>query len=76
MMYGCYLPYLWLKKNGSPLVVAACCVEPCTPRMALIAAALLWLWKVDQVQLTAWDFAGAAVALVGMGIIAWGGWRA
>jgi small multidrug resistance family-3 protein len=40
-----------------------------------IAVALLWLWKVDGVPLTAWDVTGAVVALVGMSIIVWGGWR-
>jgi small multidrug resistance family-3 protein len=43
-----------------------------------IAVALVWLWQVDGVLLTRWDIAGAAVALMGMGmgIIVWGGWRA
>lgn len=41
-----------------------------------VAVAMLWLWKVDRVALTAWDLTGAAVAIVGMGIIVWGGWRA
>ena len=40
-----------------------------------IAVALLWLWKVDGVTLTRWDITGAVVALTGMGIIVWGGWR-
>lgn len=41
-----------------------------------IAVALLWLWRIDGVPLTRWDVAGAAVAVIGMGIIVWGGWRA
>ena len=41
-----------------------------------IAVALVWLWRVDGVALTRWDMTGAAVALLGMGIIVWGGWRA
>ncbi len=41
-----------------------------------IAVAMVWLWKVDQVPVTAWDLAGSAVAVMGMGIIVWGGWRA
>ena len=41
-----------------------------------IAVAMLWLWKIDAVSLTRWDVAGAAVALVGVGIIVVGGWRA
>jgi small multidrug resistance family-3 protein len=35
-----------------------------------IAVALAWLHLVDGVALTRWDVAGAAVALVGMAIIA------
>jgi small multidrug resistance family-3 protein len=34
-----------------------------------IAVALLWLWRVDGVQLTWWDILGATVALSGMAII-------
>ncbi len=34
-----------------------------------IAMAILWLWLVDGIKPTAWDLAGSAVALVGMGII-------
>ncbi len=35
-----------------------------------IATALAWLWAVDGMKPTAWDVAGVAVSLVGMGIIA------
>lgn len=35
-----------------------------------IAVALAWLWAVDQVRPTAWDVAGAAIALGGMAVIA------
>jgi len=35
-----------------------------------IAVALAWLYVVDGVALTRWDWAGAAVALAGMAIIA------
>ena len=34
-----------------------------------IGIAILWLWVVDGVRPTPWDLAGAAVALIGMGII-------
>lgn len=91
---GCYLPYLWLKRNGSPWLLI-----PALASLALfawlltihptasgrvyaayggvyVAVALVWLWKVDRVPVTIWDLAGAAVAIAGMGIIAWGGWRA
>jgi small multidrug resistance family-3 protein len=40
-----------------------------------IAVALLWLWRIDGVPLTRWDVTGALVALAGMSIIVWGGWR-
>jgi small multidrug resistance family-3 protein len=35
-----------------------------------IGAAIAWLWIVDGVRPSAWDVTGAAVALLGMGIIA------
>ncbi len=35
-----------------------------------IGVAIVWLWAVDGVRPTAWDVAGVAVALAGMGIIA------
>lgn len=41
-----------------------------------VAVALVWLWRVDGVTLTAWDMGGAAVVLCGMAIIVYGGWRA
>ena len=34
-----------------------------------ICVALLWLWIVDGIRPTAWDVAGVAVALTGMGLI-------
>jgi small multidrug resistance family-3 protein len=34
-----------------------------------ICTAILWLWAVDGVRPTPWDMAGAAVAVMGMGII-------
>ena len=35
-----------------------------------IAVALVWLHVVDGIALTRWDFVGAAIALVGMAVIA------
>lgn len=35
-----------------------------------IAVALVWLHVVDGITLTRWDFVGAAIALVGMSVIA------
>jgi small multidrug resistance family-3 protein len=91
---GCYLPYLWLKKSGSILLLI-----PALASLALfawlltlhptasgrtyaayggvyVAVAMAWLWKVDRVPITVWDVTGAAVTVVGMGIIVWGGWKA
>lgn len=34
-----------------------------------IATALVWLWVVDGIRPTAWDCAGAALALAGMAVI-------
>ncbi len=35
-----------------------------------IGVAIAWLWLVDGIRPTSWDLAGAAVALIGMAIIA------
>ena len=90
---GCYLPYLWLRKNGSawlliPTILSLAAfvwlltLHPAAAGRVYaayggvyIAVALGWLWKVDGVTPTRWDVGGAIVALVGMGIIVWGGWR-
>lgn len=34
-----------------------------------IGVALVWLWLVDGVRPSAWDVAGVALALAGMGVI-------
>ena len=85
---GCYLPYLWLRQNGSPWLLL-----PALASLALFAwllslhdaasgrvyaayggvyigTAIAWLWAVDGVRPSAWDAAGVAVALLGMGLIA------
>jgi len=90
---GCYLPFLWLRQQGSAwlLVPAAFSLALFAWLLTLhpaaagrvyaayggvyVAVALVWLWRVDGVPLTRWDVAGAAVALAGMTIIVWGGWR-
>lgn len=75
---GCYLPYLWLRKQGSPWLLT---LHPAASGRVYaayggvyVATALLWLRLVDGLRLSAYDWVGAAVALVGMGIIA-AGWR-
>ena len=37
-----------------------------------VATALVWLWLVDGQQPDRWDLLGGAVAITGMGIIAFG----
>lgn len=37
-----------------------------------ILASLLWLWAVEGVRPDRWDVLGAAVCLVGAGVILWG----
>lgn len=40
-----------------------------------VAAALVWLWIIDAQRPTAWDVVGGTVAIAGMAIIVWGGWK-
>ncbi|WP_308381061.1 YnfA family protein [Serratia marcescens] len=90
---GCFLPYLWLKKQGSAwlllpaalslmLFVWLLTLHPAASGRVYaayggvyVATALLWLRMVDGVKLSALDWVGAGVALVGMLIIV-SGWRA
>lgn len=84
---GCFLPYLWLRKEGSIWLLV-----PATVSLSLfvwlltlhpaasgrvyaayggvyVAMALMWLRFVDGVKLSAFDWLGAGVALIGMAII-------
>ena len=84
---GCYLVYLWLRKDASVWLLA-----PAAASLALfaflltlhpdaagrtyaaygcvyVALAIGWLWAIEGLRPTAWDLAGAAVALLGMSII-------
>ena len=90
---GCFLPYLWLRKDGSPwlllpaalsLVVfvwlltlhpAASCRVYAAYGGVYVATALLWLRVIDGVKLSPFDYLGAGIALLGMGIIV-AGWKA
>lgn len=92
-IFGCYLPYLWLRRSATPWLLAPAALSLAVFAWLLtlhpaaagrvyaayggvyIAVALVWLWRVDGVPLTRWDVTGAAVALAGMGIIVWGGFR-
>lgn len=37
-----------------------------------IAASLLWLWAIERQRPDQWDTLGAAIALIGAGVILWG----
>lgn len=85
---GCYLPWLWLKKEGSAWLLAPSAIslglfawlltlhDAASGRVyaayggVYIGAAIAWLWAVDGIRPSSWDIAGAVVALLGMGIIA------
>ena len=83
---GCYLPYLWLKKEASVwlLVPAAASLGVFVWLLTLhlaaagrvyaayggvyVSVAILWLWAVDAVRPSPYDWLGVAVCLVGMAI--------
>jgi small multidrug resistance family-3 protein len=85
---GCYLPYRWLKEDGSPwlLVPGALSLALFAWLLTLhasaagrvyaayggvyIAVAIMWLWAVERIRPSSWDWAGMAIALVGMSVIA------
>ena len=89
---GCFLPYVWLKKEGSiwllvpagaslVLFVWLLTLHPAASGRVYaayggvyVATALVWLRVVDGVKLSAYDWIGATVALIGMGIIV-AGWK-
>jgi small multidrug resistance family-3 protein len=84
---GCYLPYLWLKKDASfwLLVPAAASLALFVSLLTLhpaaagrvyaayggvyVSIAILWLWVVDAIRPTFYDWLGVAVCLMGMAII-------
>ena len=90
---GCFLPYLWLRKDGSiwRLIPAALSLAAFVWLITLhpaasgrvyaayggvyVATALVWLKLVDGEKLSAFDWTGAGIALLGMGVIVFG-WTA
>ena len=90
---GCFLPYLWLRKDGSIwlLIPAALSLATFVWLLTLhpaasgrvyaayggvyVATALIWLKVVDGEKLSAFDWTGAGIALLGMGVIVFG-WTA
>lgn len=84
---GCYLPYLWLKKDASIwlLVPAAASLIAFVWLLTLhplaagrvyaayggvyVSVAIVWLWLVDAVRPSPWDWLGVAVCFCGMAII-------
>ncbi|MBM9606555.1 YnfA family protein [Desulfopila inferna] len=89
---GCFLPYVWLRKEGSIwlllpaaasliLFVWLLSLHPAASGRVYaayggiyVATALVWLRVVDGVKLSAFDWIGAGIALLGMAIIVVG-WR-
>ena len=76
---GCFLPYLWLRKDGSIWLLS---LHPAASGRVYAAyggvyvvSALLWLRVVDGVKLSPLDWLGAGVTLVGMAIIV-SAWKA
>jgi small multidrug resistance family-3 protein len=82
---GCFLPYLWLRKDGSIwlLVPAALCLTAFVWLLTLhpayggvyVATALVWLKVVDDEKLSVFDWTGAGIAVLGMAVIVFG-WTA
>ncbi|MGA6828309.1 YnfA family protein [Nitrospira sp. NS4] len=84
---GCYLPYLWLKKDAPVWVLlpAAASLAVFAWLLTLhplaagrvyaayggvyVSVAIVWLWLVDGVRPSLWDWFGVAVCLFGMAII-------
>ena len=90
---GCFLPYLWLRKDGSIwlFIPAALSLAAFVWLLTLhpaasgrvyaayggvyVATALVWLKVVDGEKLSAFDWAGAGIAMLGMAVIVFG-WTA
>ncbi len=90
---GCFLPYLWLRKDGSIwlLIPAALSLAAFAWLLTLhpaasgrvyaayggvyVATALVWLKVVDGEDLSIFDWTGAGIAVLGMGVIVLG-WSA
>ena len=77
---GCYLPWLWLRQNGSVWLLAPAAaslvlfswlltLHPDASGRVYASVALIWLWAVDGVRPGMWDWIGGAVTLAGMAII-------
>lgn len=85
---GCYLPYLWLRKDGPVWYLAPAAVSLAAYLLTLhptgagrtyaayggvyVAVAVMWMWLVEGQKPDRWDIIGAAVTLVGMGLIVFG----
>jgi small multidrug resistance family-3 protein len=68
---GCYLPYLWLKKDASVwlLVPAAASLAVFVWLLTLHPTAAGRVYAVDAMRPSPYDWLGVAVCLVSMGII-------
>lgn len=73
---------LWLIPGGAALALFAFLLALTPPAHAgrsfaayggvYIAMSLLWLWRVEGIRPSATDLGGAALVLIGAGIILWG----
>lgn len=90
---GCFLPYLWLRKNGSIWLLAPALLSLALFSWLLtlhpaasgrvyaayggvyVTTALVWLKVVDGEDLSVFDWTGAGIAVLGMGVIVFG-WTA
>jgi small multidrug resistance family-3 protein len=69
---GCYLPYLWLKRDGSILLLVPAAAALAAYGGIYIVVALAWLLTVERIVPDRWDLIGGAVTLAGMAIIYFG----
>jgi small multidrug resistance family-3 protein len=74
---GCYLPYLWLRKE-KPMWLLLTLHPTAAGRTyaayggVYVATAIAWLWLVEGQRPDRWDIIGAAVSIFGMVIVAFG----
>ena len=87
---GCYLPYFWLRQQGSAWLLVPAALSLCGfvwllslhPAAAgrvyaaygavYISVAIGWLWAVNGVKPSNFDWIGSAVCLLGASIIIYG----
>lgn len=89
---GCFLPYLWLRKGGSILLLIPAALSlvafvwlltlhPAASGRVYAAyggvyifTALVWLYWVEGIKLSTYDWLGAGIILMGTAVIVMG-WK-